>query len=188
MRRTPFAPRKTPLRASQGLRRGAFRRGEPAVKDGIARRKNRSGNLKPLGHKDLQPVFRAYIYERDGYVCVSCGKTCTDANRQPGHLFLSSKGGMALRYSEYNVSVQCAECNGPGKGESALYAKAARRKWGNEAYEAMEAMYLEQKRVGGSMYKIDWAAAIRYYRDALANLRAGIVSIASLVPPFVRRL
>jgi hypothetical protein len=110
-------------------------------------------------------VFRAYIYARDGYTCITCGKECHDGNRQPGHLFLSSKCGYALRYHPWNVAVQCAFCNGPMNGDPIAFAREARKKFGVAEYEATERLYRAQLKVGGPKFKIDWQAAIDYFED-----------------------
>lgn len=176
MKRTPFKPRKTPLRASQGLRRRVKPRGERDPN----RRYTRKGTVKPLGHKDLQPHFRAYIYARDGYTCVSCGKAMTDANRQPGHLWLSSKCGFALRYHPWNVAAQCAYCNGPLNGNQVAFSREAERKFGKETSDAVETLYREQLKVGGPQFKIDWKAAIEFYKNPPETF--------GLILPFVRQL
>lgn len=177
MKRTPFKPRKTPLRASQGLRR----RVKPMGERDPNRRYTRSGTVKPLGHDDLWPLVREYIRKRDGYTCVTCGAHCEGSNRQTGHMYPSSLCGFALRYHPHNLAIQCGEpCNGTGMGEQDRFIEAAYAKHGREVVDGVRNLYRETRKVGGPQFKIDWRAAIEFYKNPPETF--------GLILPFVRQL
>lgn len=67
----------------------------------------KNGTRKKLV-KDLDRVFSLYIRNRDGWKCVTCGKTDRSV-LQCGHLF--SRISYSTRWDERNAYCQCSGCN-----------------------------------------------------------------------------
>jgi 5-methylcytosine-specific restriction endonuclease McrA len=112
-------------------------------------------------------ALRQYVYERDGYVCVTCGRSKADGfQMQAGHLYPMGHTGSnnKLSWDEFNVHCQCARCNGPGLGEQELMAGYIQRKYGKKKLEELKSR----------RYKVDpvkdWKGLIEYYKEKLKNL------------------
>lgn len=87
----------------------------------------------------LWDLFRHYIYERDGAVCISCGAAGLEkSNRQAGHLF-NAGNNAGIRFEPKNVHVQCMRCNIRLKGNGAPYALAFLDRYGVEEYQRLAA-------------------------------------------------
>ncbi len=72
--------------------------------------------------RTLWDLFRAYVYERDGDACISCGKAgLVGSDRQAGHLFNAGASSL-IRWHPKNVHVQCYRCNVGLRGNVAPYA------------------------------------------------------------------
>ena len=86
------------------------------------------------------------IKERDGYVCCSCGTTCTGSNRHGGHFELVVTGGALLRYHPHNIHVQCARCNA-NEGNRTEYFPFMEKKYGREYVDKL--LSLKNKNIQG---------------------------------------
>jgi hypothetical protein len=90
--------------------------------------------------RQLWRLFASYVKERDGNVCVSCGKPgLAGSGWHAGHLF-PSNGNSLLRYHPLNVGSQCAVCNVWRGGNGASYANAFLDRYGVEQFKALCAM------------------------------------------------
>lgn len=88
----------------------------------------------------LWDLFRRYVYERDGSVCISCGATGLEGrNRHAGHLF-NAGNNAGIKFEPKNVHVQCFRCNIRLKGNGAPYALAVIDRYGLAEYKRLGAM------------------------------------------------
>ena len=103
-------PRKPLPRASKPIKRGS----RP--------RKLRKTSIAALRRK-LWELFAAYVKQRDGAVCFSCGDAITSpGNWHAGHMF-PQNGPQLVRWHPKNVHSQCGfKCNLTKRGNVAAYA------------------------------------------------------------------
>lgn len=80
--------------------------------------------------EQLWEVFAKFIKKRDRYTCFTCGTRVRGKNCHAGHFIASSVGGLALRYNEYNVHVQCYDCNILKHGNLDVYKQKMIEKYG----------------------------------------------------------
>ncbi len=93
----------------------------PGYEPAIGIRQKRRTPLAAL-RRTLWDLFRAYVYERDGEACISCGKSgLIGSDRQAGHLFNAGSSSL-IRWHPKNVHVQCYRCNVGLRGNIAPYA------------------------------------------------------------------
>ena len=117
--------------------------------------------LTTVGNK-LREELHAAIRERDGAVCISCGKTGLvvafgGGTWQAGHLFAVGPY-RALRFHPLNIASQCSQCNsgaprrGGRMGNHAAYAAAVIRRYGLATFAALDAIKgLPQKWTRGGL-------------------------------------
>ena len=85
--------------------------------------------------KKAEKVFNAYIRKRDeGLPCISCGQY---RPLQAGH-YVPVKGGSFLRFHEWNVSGECAGCNGFDEFHLIGYRRNLINKIGEDAVRWLE--------------------------------------------------
>lgn len=58
--------------------------------------------------RDIDPISREEIMERDGYVCYLCGKECSHDEIHIDHVMPISRGG---KHVASNLRVACSTCN-----------------------------------------------------------------------------
>lgn len=100
----------------------------------------------------LQSALNAAVRERDGAVCISCGRTglvvAMGGTWQAGHLF-NVKTYPALRFHPLNIHSQCSQCNsttanrGGRMGNQAAYSAEFIRRRGLETFQALDAIKAE---------------------------------------------
>lgn len=84
--------------------------------------------------KRAEKVFNSYIRRRDeGLMCISCD----NPGDQAGHYF-PVKGFSALRFSEFNVNLQCSGCNCYKHGNQIFYRQGLVKKIGEAAVQELE--------------------------------------------------
>jgi hypothetical protein len=104
VKRTGFAPRKTPMKRSRAPSPQAIRI-EPDAFKAVVKVKTRGDHLA-----DLQDAFNAWIRLRDaGQPCISCGRPYGD-RWHAGH-YRSVGSEPSLRFEPDNVHLQCPACN-----------------------------------------------------------------------------
>ena len=87
--------------------------------------------------KDAQVAFNAYIRARDsGLGCISCG-TLTAGQYHAGH-YRTVKAMPELRYNEFNVMLQCAQCNNFDSGNILEYRLGLIKRIGIDKVEWLE--------------------------------------------------
>lgn len=113
-------------------------------------------------------ALRQYVYQRDDYTCVTCGRSRADGYQiQAGHYFPMGHTGSnnALSWDEHNVHAQCTRCNGPGQGEQELMAHYIHRTYGKKKLEELKSR----------RYKVDpvkdWQKIITYYNEIKSKLQ-----------------
>lgn len=100
-------------------------------------RKRRKTSLAALKRK-LWALFAAYVKERDGNTCFSCGAGAIEgANWHAGHLF-NAGGHSNVRYHPKNVHSQCGRCNCWLGGNGAAYALRFLDKYGPECMAQLD--------------------------------------------------
>lgn len=101
-------------------------------------RKNRKSALA-AGKRKLWEMFSAFVKERDGNACFSCGSSGLEgANWHAGHMFPAG-GSSILRWHPLNVHSQCYRCNINLGGNGAEYASRF-----IEVYGIDQLMYLNE--------------------------------------------
>lgn len=96
-------------------------------------------NLPKLKRK-LWNLFAAYVKDRDGDTCFSCGRGGIEGSgRHAGHMFPSVSSSI-LRYHPKNVHSQCFNCNINLGGNGAAYAARFIDTYSYEEYRRMESM------------------------------------------------
>lgn len=96
----------------------------------------------------LWRVFATWVKKRDWENgCITCNnKYMEGANAHAGHYI--KRGYNQVKYDPHNVHLQCARCNGYGKGEVTRYRKAIVKMYGEE-----EAQRLDLIDNGRNVYK-----------------------------------
>lgn len=88
--------------------------------------KTKNSTLK----KQLWTYFSRYIRQRDGGVCISCGKVDSWKNTDAGH-YIPKTAGLSIYFDERNVNCQCTGCNRFKHGNLSNYAIAIMEKYGD---------------------------------------------------------
>lgn len=88
--------------------------------------------------RQLWTLFAAYVKERDGRTCISCGTEGLDGgNRHAGHLV--SRRVSSTLFAPDNVHVQCGPCNIWKRGNAAAYTLAYLDKYGEDKFRSLMA-------------------------------------------------
>jgi hypothetical protein len=80
----------------------------------------------------LDKLVSQIVHLRDDNTCVICGST---AKPQAGHVFV--RGRMKVRWSLWNVHIQCARCNLMHRFDQAPYFHWFIQKYGNDEFNLM---------------------------------------------------
>lgn len=91
--------------------------------------------------KDLWAVFTKYIKQRDGYVCVTCGRKAEGYGMGGGHYIAKAACSLNYYFSETNVNAQCTYCNLTLEGNRPAYRDFIIRKYGAETLKDIEMNY-----------------------------------------------
>jgi hypothetical protein len=117
----------------------------------------------------LDKVFSLYIRARDKYICFTCGinKEVAELRRmsmQAGHLF--SCTNYSTRWDELNTHCQCSGCNMSHEYNPHPYVVAFIKKYGAEAYAALNLRHNATLKLHNSEIEI----LINHYQVLLDNL------------------
>lgn len=80
----------------------------------------------PKLKRKLSKLFKAWIRNRDGVMCISCGSSRAN---QAGHYVPDGRTGMT-RWHYRNVHSQCLTCNLTDYGNTTAYGKEIDRRYG----------------------------------------------------------
>lgn len=108
-------------------------------------RRRRKGKLPALStlRNKLDAAFSAYVRDRDGAPCITCGAATTEQNRNAGHFI--RRGYMATRWDPKNVHVQCMPCNNYRRGALDAYALAIVDEYGHDELRRLLALKAVKK-------------------------------------------
>jgi len=138
VKRTGFAPRKTPMKRSRKPSPQAIRI-EPDAFRAVVKAKTRSDHLA-----ELQDAFNAWVRLRDaGQPCISCGRPYGD-RWHAGH-YRSVGSEPSLRFEPDNVHLQCPPCNLHLCGNQAPYRVNLVKKIGLERIEWLDGPHEPKK-------------------------------------------
>lgn len=112
------------------------------------RKRTESSKLKKL----LWGIFSEYIRQRDGGVCISCGKKDFWRKMDAGH-YIPKTAGLSTYFHEKNVNSQCTYCNRWMHGNLSRYALALRKKYGRNILEELEEIRLNPIKISVEDYK-----------------------------------
>src|SRR3990167_462322 len=115
--------------------------------------------------KYLWTIFSRYIRQRDGGVCISCGRQNVWQNMDAGH-YVPKTAGLSLYFDEKNVHCQCTYCNRFLHGNLSQYALALRKKYGSDILEEME----QKRRKITRFSERDYETMIILYKNKLRDL------------------
>lgn len=93
----------------------------------------------------LWSLFSLYIRKRDGWKCITCGKTNPDHRLIHGGHFLSRRH-KSIKFDPHNVHAQCSYCNLYLKGNVAVYADKIISLYGMEEFHRLlgDSRYVKQ--------------------------------------------
>jgi hypothetical protein len=115
--------------------------------------------------KETEALCNRYIRLRDaGKPCVSCGNYTT---LQAGH-YIAVKQSSFLRYDEFNIAGQCAQCNKWRYGNAIPYRIELRKRIGELELERLERDFIENKRHKWGRQELEEIK--EYYRNKIADL------------------
>lgn len=139
-------------------------RREKVARRQVAERKEAIMTL-PARKKITERSVNAFILARDaGLPCISCGSIT--GKPQAGH-YLSVGSRPGLRYTEFNIHLQCYRCNCELGGNAIMYRIGLVKKIGLEAVET-----LENDDVPRHYSKDDLIAMAAHYRKLARELKA----------------
>jgi hypothetical protein len=139
---------------------------EACVKYTLKEAKVKIGKSKVEIKRALIREFNKFIRNRDGGVCISCGKACEKGDA--GHFIPSTKQG--TRFNEYNVNVQCVSCNRYQHGNLSGYAVGLLRKY-PEPINGMNVIEYLHSIKNNSVSKAEMETLLEKYK----NLNKGIL-------------
>ncbi len=108
--------------------------------------------------KKADALFSAFIRQRDGGKCITCGKFDEWKYMQAGHYI--SRDITELRYDPRNVNCQCYGCNVAKKGNYPVYAIKMIEKHGANILFELDEIVKKYKADGLRQYKKDFYIAI----------------------------
>lgn len=107
------------------------------LKMGKRPRRQRKSTLAAL-KRELWALLSAYVKERDGNVCISCGARGLEGrNLHAGHLFSAGQHSL-IRFDPLNVHVQCGRCNVFLRGNIAPYTAQFLKTYGLAQFERLD--------------------------------------------------
>jgi hypothetical protein len=110
--------------------------------------KNKNQSLK----KQLWIYFSKYIRQRDGGVCISCGKVDDWKNTDAGH-YIPKTAGLSIYFDEKNVNCQCTGCNRFRHGNLSMYAIALIKKYGDNILTELDNKRKETIKISDNEYE-----------------------------------
>jgi len=116
--------------------------------------------------KSLWKVFSEYIRQRDGGICISCGKKDFWRKMDAGH-YIPKTAGLMLYFDERNVNCQCTYCNRWMHGNLTKYAIALREKYGETILEELDKKRKEFKKISIPEYQ----KMIEEYKTKIQELK-----------------
>ncbi len=129
----------------------------------LIKKENNTNNVKLK--KLLWTIFSRYIRQRDGGVCISCGKIDNWKNMDAGH-YIPKTAGLSLYFDERNVNCQCTYCNRWMHGNLSRYAIALRKKYGETILEDLDKLRGKTIQISIPEYQ----KMIEKYKDNLEKL------------------
>jgi hypothetical protein len=119
---------------------------------------------KPLPKlkKQLWTIFSKYIRQRDGGICISCGKVDDWKKMDAGH-YIPKTAGLSIYFNERNVNCQCTYCNRFMHGNLSAYALALRKKYGNDILEELDNV----RKTPIVLTRKDYEDKITYYKTLI---------------------
>lgn len=108
--------------------------------------RKQSKNSLPKLKRKAWKLFAAYVKERDGAKCFSCGRLADHI--QAGHFLKAEVCNLKYRYDERNVHSQCTTCNLTLKGAYPEYRRAMLKVYGEEVVNELEEHYREPLELG----------------------------------------
>lgn len=131
-----------PARSSV-LRSPVARKSAPAR---TKRPRSKSKNKLPAQRTKTWDLFAAYVKQRDGNVCFSCGKDgLVSYDWHAGHMFPSGNNAV-IRYEPKNVHSQCGRCNCFLRGNGAAYVAHFLEVYGLAELQRIQAKRGQEKR------------------------------------------
>lgn len=112
--------------------------------------------------KIVWQYFSKYIRQRDGGVCISCGKIDDWRKMDAGH-YIPKTAGLSIYFDERNVNSQCTSCNRWKHGNLSQYALALKIKYGNSILEELD----ETRRSPKVFTKIDYEKLLVKYKTLI---------------------
>jgi hypothetical protein len=143
----PILPK--PEKPAPAPRRRIARTAPVARKSAPARTKrprSKSKNKLPAQRTKTWDLFAAYVKQRDGNVCFSCGKAgLVSYDWHAGHMFPSGNNAV-IRYEPKNVHSQCGRCNCFLSGNGAAYVAHFLEVYGLDELQRIQAKRGQEKR------------------------------------------
>lgn len=122
--------------------------------------RNKNGSYKKL----LWRFLSLYVRQRDGGVCISCGKKDHWRNTDAGH-YIPKTAGLSTYFDERNVNCQCTRCNRWMHGNLSAYAVAMRKKYGDNILEELD----EQRKVVRKISTEEYKKLVEEYKNKLLD-------------------
>ena len=111
--------------------------------------------------------FANFIKERDGWKCITCGKTGKGWQMNAGH-FIQAFGNAGMFFREDNVFAQCVWCNTGLNGNLLEYRRQINKRFG-EGYD--EKLEKDARDTKGKQYtKQELKEIAKIYRDKYKKL------------------
>lgn len=130
------------------------------------RKKGKVSQRKTLVAK-LDKLCSQVVRERDGYRCVTCGKTREQgALIDAGHYV--SRRCLKLRWDIRNVHAQCAYCNRFNAGAGAAYAAFILQTYGAQELERLDADS-----------RLTWKPTLEELRELLAHFQSKLSAMTA---------
>lgn len=127
--------------------------------------KKKGNTTNAILKKRFWIIFSKYIRQRDGGVCISCGKQSNWKNMDAGH-YIPKTTGLALYFDERNVNCQCTYCNRWMHGNLSKYAIVLRKKYGENILEELDKKRKEIRKISS----IEYQKFIEEYKNKLNKI------------------
>jgi hypothetical protein len=122
--------------------------------------------------KKLRSILYPLIKQRDGNVCISCGKRGLESfDWQAGHYIKAELCSLKFRYDERNIHSQCSVCNKWRAGNTIEYRKNLIGKYGEELVKELEFGYAQSKKRSTTASRIYLETLIEYYKTVVKLAR-----------------
>ncbi len=114
--------------------------------------------------KFLWRVFSKYIRQRDGGICITCGKKDDWKKMDAGH-YIPRTAGLSIYFEEKNVHCQCTTCNRWKHGDLTKYALRLREKYGENILDELD----QQRRKIIKISIPEYQEKINFYKKKLED-------------------